>query len=406
MKILVVSSVFPPNVVGGAESSAYALATALRKTGHEVSVLTMAETDETELWGESNSDGLSIFRLRFPRKETTFGAHKRTMGGLEWKIWHLQDFLDWRMLPKITRILEDIQPYTVNIHLLDGVGFNILSLLKGRGISVDFFLHDLSVICTKASMFKDGKVCSGLCRKCSLVASVKSYFLSGVEDLRFVSPSESNLEKVRKYLPLARTRPGVVLPNIPDKIPEDIGYWQPSYDGTVRLMFAGRLHPTKGIDLLLEALALLKEKYRFRLSIYGRGEMEGALKERFGRESWVHFAGFVTAEEVVRAIIRHDVVCTPSVWAEVYGRVTAQALMMGIPVIGSNIGGTSELVRHKITGLLLRPGDLSAWREGLEYIFSNPTILFEFMDNAKRFSGEFDMNNILNKYINSMEKSE
>lgn len=405
MKLLVVSSVFPPNVVGGAENSAYALAVALQRAGHEVGVLTMAESNEAELWGEPNGDGLSIFRLRFPRKETTFGAHKRPMGRLEWKIWHLQDFLDWRMLPRIKKILDDFSPDRVNIHLLDGIGFNILTLLKGRSISVSFFLHDLSVLCTNASMFKDGRVCDGHCRKCSLVASVKSYFLSGVENLRFVSPSEANLAKVRRYLPLARRRPGLVLRNIPDKIPEDIGNWQPSKDGTIRLMFAGRLHPTKGIDLLLEALAPLKDKYRFRLSIYGRGEMEVALKERFGRESWVHFAGFVPAEEVVRAIIRHDIVCTPSIWAEVYGRVTAQALMMGIPVIGSDIGGTSELVRHNVTGLLLQPGDVSAWREGIESILSNPSILNHFIDNARAYSGEFNVNDIVRKYERFTEGS-
>jgi glycosyltransferase involved in cell wall biosynthesis len=92
---------------------------------------------------------------------------------------------------------------------------------------------------------------------------------------------------------------------------------------------------------------------------------------------------------VTKALMKCDLYCIPSLMAESYGLVTAQALQLGTPVIGSSIGGTTELVRHEVTGLLVPPGDEAAWRSALSRTFADRNLLAAWHGNAVRLAQEF-----------------
>lgn len=394
MRILVLAGTFPPHVIGGAELSAFNLTRQLVKKGHHVSVLTMAEPDEPELWGEKTEYGYHLYRLRFPRPYTLYGHAGATR--LKKIIWHLKDYLDPANKRLLRKVLEHAKPDHINAHIIPGLGFNMLGeLARHRSVSVLCILHDLNLACLKTTMFAKNRDCEKQCAVCKGTSVVKNHYLSGINMLGFVSPSQANLDKVRRFVPQVAGRPGRVIRNVPDETPP-----LPKREKSkhIRLLYAGRLHATKGVGFLLDVLAPLAEKYAFELTLLGRGPEEEELRQRYGQQPWLKFGGFVGQQEVTRHVAGADLLCVPSLWAEPYGRVTAEALMLGTPVIGSNRGGTAELVRHGETGLLVGAGDTGAWRNAFVQVFENPEILDAWRNKALSYAEEFSPEKIVTAY--------
>ncbi len=397
MRILVLASTFPPHVMGGAEVSTYNLCCLLAKRGHKVSVLTMCNTGEAEVWGETMTEGFRLFRVKFPRAETLFGYRKLA----KWQkpVWHLQDYADWRSKRIFRKVLAMVRPEHVNIHLITGLGYNLLEELgRHKDVSVTYFLHDLGLACIKTTMFTEEGECKGQCKACDCTTKVKNHFLRDMNRLAFVSPSRANLERVQKFVPEAARRPGRVIRNLLDEMPPLPAY-KAHPKGTVRIMLAGRLHPTKGVDVLLRALVPLADKHDFHVTLYGQGEHEAALKAEFGDKPWVTFAGFVDRSVVAEAISQSELYCMPSIWPETFGRGIVQALCAGTPVFGSNVGGIPELVEDGKTGRLLPPGDVDAWREALDEALSDKTMLTKtWRRNAEAFAREYSADGIAASY--------
>lgn len=386
--ILIISSAFPPHVFGGAEVAAYNRAKLLAKRGHTVNVATLHEQEATPAWGELTPEGFRLYRLKYPRGYTLFG---RTRNNKVWKkvVWHLQDYFDSRNRKLIKQLLDEVKPDHIDIDNLVGFGFNTLAEIGNRNISVAYILHDLNLACFNTCMFRAGATCKKQCISCRGVAVLRQAHLKKIDRLGFISPSRTNLESAKKYIPAARKTPSCVIRNVPECLPKPIAR-QPS--DKVRLLFAGRLDPVKGIEFLLKTLDSISAVYDFHLTVLGTGPIETRLRTRFGHRKWVTFRGFVPGTEVTQAIMQSDVYCIPSLMAETYGLVTAQALQLGTPVIGSSVGGTTELIRDGITGLLLPPGDSLAWRAGFLKIFSDRTILAKWQENAINHAREFDEN--------------
>lgn len=392
-KILVLSSAFPPHVFGGGEVAAYNMVRLLVSRGHEVHVATMRERDTLPAWGEKQPEGYYLYRLPLPRTHTFYDRS----GTSKWKkaLWHVQDYCDPRNRRLIRLLLEEVKPDHIDVHNLAGIGFNILPELAKLRAGVTYFLHDLHLACFRGSMNRAGQNCTGRCTPCRAVGDLRQHYLRQVRRLDFVSPSKGNIEILRRFAPVVADAPGAVIRNVPDPLPEAL---PPKRDGIPRLLFAGRLEPIKGIGFLLEVLAELAQQYAFRLTVLGSGSLEEPLRERYGHEKWLDMRGFVPREQVATAMAEAHLFCMPSLWAEAYGIVTAQALQVGTPVIGSNLGGTVELVRDEVTGLLLPPGDHATWKEAFAYLFTHPEILRKWHENALRHAGEFDAGHIGDAY--------
>ena len=124
--------------------------------------------------------------------------------------------------------------------------------------------------------------------------------------------------------------------------------------GQLRLLFLSRLHPKKGLENLLDAMAELKS-LDINLSIYGTGDdaYVSSLKERaqmldlLGQS--VRFYGHVDGESKKSAFMNADVFVLPS-YSENYGIVIAEALSYGVPVIASH-GTPWERLDDKKCGL-------------------------------------------------------
>jgi spore coat protein SA len=140
--------------------------------------------------------------------------------------------------------------------------------------------------------------------------------------------------------------------------------------GAFTFLFAGRLVPEKGVQVLLEAFArVLEVRPGVRLLLVGssffdeapRTAHERALRaQAAGLGDAVTFTGFLPHEALARCYAEADAVVVPSVWAEPSGLVVLEAMACGTCVIASRTGGIPELIEHGHNGLLVPPGDVAA----------------------------------------------
>jgi glycosyltransferase involved in cell wall biosynthesis len=114
------------------------------------------------------------------------------------------------------------------------------------------------------------------------------------------------------------------------------------------LLFVGRLVSDKGVDLLLEAMALLAARGRRpRLTVVGDGPERAPLLEQAERLSLadqVSFLGIRRGEELVRQMNGHRVLVVPSRYHEPFGIVALEGIACGCLVVGSAGGGLKEAI--------------------------------------------------------------
>lgn len=127
--------------------------------------------------------------------------------------------------------------------------------------------------------------------------------------------------------------------------------------------YVGNLSPEKGVNVLLEAMLLLKTQGHsgITLLLVGDGTLESELKafvEREGIEGQVRFCGRRPHAEIPDWISAADVLCLPS-FREGCPNVVLEALASGRPVVASSVGGVPELLDDG-TGALVPPGDREA----------------------------------------------
>ena len=151
-------------------------------------------------------------------------------------------------------------------------------------------------------------------------------------------------------------------------------------DGELRLVYAGRLHPSKGVDVVIRALST-DRGLRASLDVYGLAQdADGAryreeLLASSASDPRVRFHAPLAAESVVDTLASYDATVVPSQWLETGPLVVLESFAAGTPVVGSDLGGVAELVSHDRDGWLVPYADPSAWTEALHRLSSEPQLL-------------------------------
>ncbi|MGB9722291.1 MAG: glycosyltransferase [Chloroflexia bacterium] len=169
----------------------------------------------------------------------------------------------------------------------------------------------------------------------------------------------------------------------------------------VRVGYAGRLVPQKGLLDLLEAAAGLP---RVRLLLVGGGVLEPELRRRAGRpdlEGRVEFAGRVPSSALPDLYRRMDVLVLPSrttpTWKEQFGRVLVEAMACGIPVVGSSCGEIPYVIGE--AGLIYPEGDVLALRAALERLH-DPALRAELGRRGReRVLARFTQERVVRAYL-------
>jgi glycosyltransferase involved in cell wall biosynthesis len=148
--------------------------------------------------------------------------------------------------------------------------------------------------------------------------------------------------------------------------------------GSVHILTVGAIVPRKGYDLLVRALAELRD-LDWHLTLVGdrtRGRQTVAkldlLISEFGLASQVTCTGAVTAEQL-DILHRNADLFVQSSWFEGYGMALADAIAYGLPVIATQTGAAPRIVTPE-AGLLLAPGDSIALTRALRLLISDPDL--------------------------------
>jgi glycosyltransferase involved in cell wall biosynthesis len=127
-----------------------------------------------------------------------------------------------------------------------------------------------------------------------------------------------------------------------------------------RIVTIARISSEKGIDVLVQACAFLKEKeIQYECFIAGDGPEKSAIEamiKAFKLESCISLLGAMTQDEVFNLLSSAALMVLPS-RAEAMGVALMEAMMMGVPVIGPDLPGVRELVEDGQCGYMFTPGD-------------------------------------------------
>ncbi|MBI5094648.1 MAG: glycosyltransferase family 4 protein, partial [Candidatus Hydrogenedentes bacterium] len=162
-----------------------------------------------------------------------------------------------------------------------------------------------------------------------------------------------------------------------------------------RLLFTGRIAAVKGLPVLFEAVAKLKERWPdLILSLAGDGPDRAFLADMardLGIESQVRFLGYQSAEQV-RALLRETDVFVMSSFAEGVPVVLMEAMATGVPVIATRIAGVGELVEEGVSGFLTPPGDPGSLANRLETVLSDGELRARFgRAGREKVEGDFNI---------------
>ncbi|MBX6314253.1 MAG: glycosyltransferase family 4 protein, partial [Isosphaeraceae bacterium] len=167
-----------------------------------------------------------------------------------------------------------------------------------------------------------------------------------------------------------------------------------------RVVFTGRLHPQKNLDVLLTAWPEVAARTGASLVLVGEGPDRDRLADRaraLGIADRVHFAGFVAdPAEHLRAAAAFAL---PSV-AEGMSNSLLEAMATALPCLASAIGGNTDLLDAGRTGLLLPPDEPSAWSAALIRVLSDRPFAHGLGAAARRrIEAEFALPVVVDRYI-------
>jgi glycosyltransferase involved in cell wall biosynthesis len=135
-------------------------------------------------------------------------------------------------------------------------------------------------------------------------------------------------------------------------------------------LFVGRLAPPKGLEILLRAWRDFGVGYP--LKIVGDGPLRPLVEDAEVHNPLITYLGPVPPAEALELMGDATFVIVPTVGAETFGRVAAEAFAKGTPALVSDLGGLSEIVDDGVTGWRVTPGDAVHLADRVAWMIEHP----------------------------------
>ena len=379
MKILLANKYFYRR--GGAENSMFLLNDLLTMRGHEVAHLSMQDPrNELSAWSDYFVSNVEL---------SAAGSARNSVKAIQ-RMFYSREVRD------CTRAL--VQAFRPDVAVLNNVyhqlGPTLIRELAQARVPMILLVRDSKLICPAYTSLRGRQPClkcaqgaffwsavhgCGGSRANGVILALESYWQHAAlhtwsKMSAVVAPSDFYGRLIQNQQPAMDVR---VIRNAIETIAPAKRAAERPYIG-----FAGRLSSEKGIDTLLEAAANCPE-IMFRIA--GEGPELTRLRE-LQRQSGcanVHFLGGMGQQALELEMRTWRVAVIPSIWFENCPRVALEALRLGIPLIGSDIGGIPELVEGH--GVVVAPGDSGDLARAMVDLWTDPDRCNEFGSRGRDY---------------------
>ena len=334
-KILIACRGYFPDIAGGGEISTQLLTEHLSNLGYEVEVLAVSNIDDNDHVNNINVNRVKYANLYWSMKNKDVSKAKKLA-------WHIVDSNNVFFAHKLRGILDAVKPDVFITSTIEDVSSLSWKIAKERGIQTIHILRSYTLLCVNANMYKEdncGNPC-GLCKSMTFLKKLNSQY---VDDVVGISDFVLNEHIRNGYFNKARQH---VIYNIClENVLEERKY-NGFHTNKVNIGYLGRVHKTKGIEIILDALKNLQDDMakNIRLKIAGDGDRDYIkyLSEEAKKKNLdVEFLGNVPANEFLDCL---DLLIVPSKWNEPFGRVIIESMARKVPVAAKKVGGIPELL--------------------------------------------------------------
>ena len=288
---------------------------------------------------------------------------------------------------KFEELVIKEKPDLVHLHIFQHqISPSILDICKKHNIPTVYTAHDLKMICLNYKMMHHGKICEdckdGHMYHCAQNKCVKSSFAKSCINVvegyfhkirksydaidYIITPSEFYRNKFIEFG--VATNRVVHIPNFLDR---DKPYVNKTEDSEKYFLYFGRLSEEKGILTLLKAMQSINTL----LYIVGSGPLKEEIEKYVDENSLdnIKILGFKSGQELIDIVGNAKAVILPSEWYENGPYSAIEALQLGIPIIGANIGGIPELINEN--GYLYNSGNVDELKKILmDFISMKPDL--------------------------------
>jgi len=365
MKILTLCYEYPP-VGGGGGRMAHNVGSALVRRGHEVRVQTVRMPD---LPAREVRDGVEIFRTPGFRRRADFCTVPEMAG-----------FLATSFLPSLRHIRE-WKPEIVHAHFAVPTGALALACKVFTGVPYVLTAHL-------------GDLPGGNPDQTGGLFRFLDPFIRPVwENAAGLSASSSFASDLARAA--YGVRPRVILNGISME-GKRLTAARPSCP--LGLVAIGRFNPQKNFPWMINALAACE--FPWRLSLIGdgsqRGEIETAIRDA-GVGDRVNLMGWVAESEMREVLAKSDVLLMPST-SEGNPVAAIEALKRGVAILGSDIGGLSDLVENGSNGFAVPLATPEIFQEKLAWLAAHPDSLHKMKAASLEAADRFDLEKIAGSF--------
>lgn len=401
MKILMINN--HHYMMGGSEKVYFETAKILEEKGHQVIYFSTQE-------GKTIPNTNSNFFVKDPQFKNS-SLLKKIKNGFRF-IYSIE------AKEKLTKLIEKEKPDIAHLHIFYGnLTSSILPVLKKNNIPMVMSVHEYRMLCPTYLMLDQNDNICELCAKGNYLNCIQnkcnngSYLFSAISAIecfirdylfsyekyidKFIMVSNFINKKHLEYKPSLRNKT-IHLYNFLDIQEYKINTQQEM----TNFLYIGRLSKEKGIFTLIKAF---KKFPQLRLKIAGEGNIKNDLINYINDHKIenIEFLGFLNSNQIKEVQANSSFLIIPSEWYENNPMVAIEALAMGIPIIGANIGGIPELIKNNTNGFLFDSKNI----DDLVEIIKKASLLSnkEYNNlsiNARSFAEEnFDKNQHYNKLI-------
>lgn len=396
MKICVITPLFEPWSLGGAEIYAEILTRELSRE-NDVVVITTKGPQKRKIEEHTKNPRVVEFTPKNIMTVYNFVTSQKN-NFLKNTVWRINDLWNYSSYQTIKKILKKENPDIVHINGIRGFSPTVFKAIKNLKIPHVYFLHDYSLISPWSSLFRNNKPISTF----NIFDKMYIYYL------RMMSSKIDSVISPSKFVMEKHTRLGYFKKSKKFIIPHgcDLNYENNSKTKNEKnFLYIGQLLEGKGILIAVKAFQQIEDKDA-RFHIIGKGPLENKIKIEIKNDNRIILHGYVQHKKINSIIEKCSFLIVPSLWPEPFGLVINEGMRKGLPVIASDIGGIPELIQQNYNGFLFKAGDIDSLKNILKKLVSDQHDYVLLSSNAvkssKKFSIETQMKSLLEVYNKSL----